>query len=48
MLSRQPGRSVFSKGEIVTEKSHEADEFSKNRDRDHDLRVYGTALLQLV
>jgi hypothetical protein len=35
-------------GEILTEKSHEADESSKDCDCNHDLRVYGIALLWLV
>jgi hypothetical protein len=48
MLSEQPRRTVFAKGQIVTEKSHEADESRKNCDCNRDVRVRDTALLRLV
>jgi hypothetical protein len=48
MLFEQPRRTVFGKGQIVTEKNHEADESRKDCDCSHDVGVRDTALLRLV
>jgi hypothetical protein len=47
-LPSSQGAPFLARGEILTEKSHEADESSKDCDCNHDLRVYGIALPWLV
>jgi hypothetical protein len=42
------GAPILARGQIVMEKSHEPIEPWKDCDRNHDLRVYGPALLRLV